>query len=193
MITQPVKTLECLPQYSTNQLFGHHSHLFNNSTSVVYVDTQNPDSSLYRKAFKRNISETDQDVFRDELGILCQKAHDPTQFLDINNNQNVGFGPSLEEFRIRDLTSQELGAAEAVEDTNQGFKTVIMYNDINLLDIDKDKSTENLTLATFALNVIRKVFNKSELTTGIIGDEDGKTRSKIKTPLDYDRIEIVKG
>jgi hypothetical protein len=59
-----------------------------------------------------------------------------------------------------------------------------MYNGVNLLLIDAKNTTK------FGLNVAKNLFNEQELAEGVISEAN---RATDRTPLDPERVKIVKG
>ncbi len=69
-----------------------------------------------------------------------------------------------------------------------------IFNEINLLDIDKDEIKGTLDPVLFGMKVINQLFTLQELQAGIIVNRGERTEgSNVKKPLDYNRIDILKG
>lgn len=66
-----------------------------------------------------------------------------------------------------------------------------MYEGVDLLGLDCGKSLDELI--GYAYSVAKVLFSKDELAEGIFLNNDGKTRSKNRLPLDNHRTQILKG
>ncbi len=159
---------------------------------------------LYRKTTKRKLSEMDtNETFKDELGFTVQYSREQPKNVtfdlnnnnsNANNNNQVQTPINQQQQQQQQQIDQEDGQSidDSVDEDSE-FKTSYMVGGQDLLDIDRDKSPDSISIQSFSLKIIKILFTKDELVNGIIVGEDGKNRSKFKYPLDQDRLDIVKG
>lgn len=133
--------------------------------------------------------------------------------IDFNNNASVGGGKKPSGEKEKEQAEEEEDEEDEFDEeeaeveskatavaqlqrvnngNNGGFLTEIVYNGVNLLDIEKDKQPAELDFIRYTLRVIKAVFDLNELYHGIIVMQGQKNRSVTKRPLDLERIQIVK-
>ena len=71
-------------------------------------------------------------------------------------------------------------------------KTLKLFNDINLTDIDLEKGEGELTESNYAYKVMRIIFSETELCNGTFALAKGKSRKSKRDTLDATRTEILK-
>ena len=179
-------------------------------TPVLYDEL----NCLSRKTTKRKLSEMEtNETFKDELGFTIQYSKEPPKnvtfdlnnnnqnAININNNNNIKVEQPINQQHHHHHQQQQQqhldeddgqSLNDSVEEDSE-FKTSYIIDGQDLLDIDRDKSPDSISIQSFSLKIIKILFTKEELVNGIIIGEDGKNRSKFKFPLDQDRLDIVKG